>query len=1611
MKIRALFASILGLVFATSVYAQTAPSVAAYSVANIATVKANNLGSKLKITVESYSNIGDGGKAEYTLAATDCGTDLPGACLHDGANNAFVRSDWSNSLAPFGIAKGGHLDFDAHSSSPNDATPTIIAALAVLQPKGFNVGHLKGVSVYLGTSPMLADYQGIDCDVTSIGPYDTGHYYGHPGTLYTEHGVTPTTSDGTNDQQSIQHCIMTPYWSVHPASVSAFSGFTFNYPATSFTDLEAMLGNMIKAGDTGIYFNGARNGRLEELGIYGYDTAIHLKNPNESHISQVRTDANVSVFTEGGGSSTEFSNVHSQNYFTKQVDDTNGVNIPSSENWTITSIGQGAVNSFGTHECRLTITGGVYNNGSTAPTSDVQTSAVAANGVIYTFGAFMANLTINDIGNGVACKGTGQFGITKISDDGTNAVVDLNGSQLGTGSDIITGTATWDATQGCTAIPTPCTIINLKSGDTNSIQEGEAFAGADIPSGAHIVGVCNTCKGKDPYDGAIAQYIIDRTATASHLTPVSVTFDGGAYVYQGPATTKGNPAFSLDVTQRFFAGQSPGGLFTQTMPSNNGIPKAAGIASYGTVGIKADKMQEFAHHDGYAVNDSNGLSVVQQGSDDGNKAEDDNDTIGVNLIGSTNKATLQGALSGAGLGLNVDLASVSQTSSNATTVNSGGGVGLVTLTTSSSMSSWAKDTDGTLTLTACPTASVSGGICPDPENSSTTERVTAMITGSTTVKLLDRGQFGTNIQAIGSGWTIIQSTVSGTSGVIDVGPGGLNSLGDAAIGFVLNHGSVAMDRVIVRGGGKAGFISSNFTQSVFTGTLFKDMTIYYDGVAAYSSSRGCGNQWAIPYAWECLGGIGHFDASQYGFVGDNTTDNSPQMAALLAAANTGGQKTAYVSLNGQYYFATGISVPSGMTVQCLSSRMDQLENSSGVPTGDHKTIPYTFLIPSSATVTLGTSGGTSATMSGCTVENKAVYDTPNPTTLQSMYNITGNGTNAGAVGGTGVTCGGDGCKFEKGNILGFTNGFVDNGHSTPQLNEAYIDSTNCVDIVQSTFIKGNALNFGCYSLLTNRLTNGLQALPISAIAASPSTPANYRFTLSSPCNPATGNCPVTGNAVWVGLPSNFNQPVGVESAAGQCTFVYIDNSNFECSNSQATATVTTGNPVANSTRICSIATLTHVRKAQQVSGTGIPGSDTVVSVAPREGCVWLAAAATAGGTGVALTFTDNAYSGSDLYNLRPFANFRFGAGVTADNEGAMAWANCEVYTHTPMFLITNGADGNTFTNCGMHDESIDLDSSHVGIDFENNAKGNLFVGGTIDVGGNQATAILDNTQLSQTLTPNKVIVPEVGQAPQANIFLDNVTGSLIADLAVGTTSGDIFIGDASRTVVINNFYGPNVAIHTQSSIAESKLIGCNTVDSSGSVYCNPETTTATLTAFSGGGQTNATLTSTDIVRVNGVAANGDSVMLRPMLPGRCQTLINDSSHNMQVFGYLPNAETINSIASSTGVPQNAQTTEIYCAINTGVAFAITPYLSGSYNHSGTVHTLGHTVYDVGTLSGGSLAITLAGAAPFTSSSTYTCFANDQTSTATLATISNTSGAAFTIHGTGTDVVSYFCAGS
>lgn len=94
---------------------------------------------------------------------------------------------------------------------------------------------------------------------------------------------------------------------------------------------------------------------------------------------------------------------------------------------------------------------------------------------------------------------------------------------------------------------------------------------------------------------------------------------------------------------------------------------------------------------------------------------------------------------------------------------------------------------------------------------------------------------------------------------------------------------------------------------------------------------------------------------------------------------------------------------------------------------------------------------------------------------------------------------------------------------------------------------------------------------------------------------------------------------------------------------------------------------------------------------------------------------------------------------------------------------------------------------------------------------------------------------------------------------------------------------------------------------------------APLTAHSGGGQANATLLDYGANEVGTVAVANDSVRLPPAVGGKEVHVANTSANSMQVFGDAAAGDTINGVATGTGVAVAAGKNATFFCIQTANA--------------------------------------------------------------------------------------------
>jgi hypothetical protein len=93
-----------------------------------------------------------------------------------------------------------------------------------------------------------------------------------------------------------------------------------------------------------------------------------------------------------------------------------------------------------------------------------------------------------------------------------------------------------------------------------------------------------------------------------------------------------------------------------------------------------------------------------------------------------------------------------------------------------------------------------------------------------------------------------------------------------------------------------------------------------------------------------------------------------------------------------------------------------------------------------------------------------------------------------------------------------------------------------------------------------------------------------------------------------------------------------------------------------------------------------------------------------------------------------------------------------------------------------------------------------------------------------------------------------------------------------------------------------------------------------ITAHAGGGQGSAVVLTGELNSVDTVGTAADSVALPPpSFPGQHVTVVNSTATSMQVFG--SGTDTINGVATATGVAQAAGKTAVYRAVSIGTAAA------------------------------------------------------------------------------------------
>lgn len=277
-----------------------------------------------------------------------------------------------------------------------------------------------------------------------------------------------------------------------------------------------------------------------------------------------------------------------------------------------------------------------------------------------------------------------------------------------------------------------------------------------------------------------------------------------------------------------------------------------------------------------------------------------------------------------------------------------------------------------------------------------------------------------------------------------------------------------------------------------------------------------------------------------------------------------------------------------------------------------------------------------------------------------------------------------------------------------------------------------------------------------------------------------------------------------------------------------------------------------------------------------------------------------------------------------------------------------------------------------------------------------------------------------GSAPQVSTSLriDRATGTVVRDNFIPqATTGAVVTANAANTAFMLNTHAPNNPLSSWLSDSGTKTWGME--------Y---DQATSLMNFF---GAANAYATT---VGTKGVVVNSASVTINPTngifaassgdpSSTGVDTAMWRAGANSWAFGNAFGDVSGNQIYRYTQLVENAapsgiagrdliyaDSTAHRLSMKNNNGSAVTVGTTPLYNASGTEQVgAPHIVQDTCTL-GTNCGVTLSGSAAYTNATSYTCTCQDETAIVSCK-VAQTSGSAFTITGTGTDVIRYSCAGN
>lgn len=751
-----------------------------------------------------------------------------------------------------------------------------------------------------------------------------------------------------------------------------------------------------------------------------------------------------------------------------------------------------------------------------------------------------------------------------------------------------------------------------------------------------------------------------------------------------------------------------------------------------------------------------------------------------------------------------------------------------------------------------------------------------------------------------------------------------------------------------------------------------------------------------------------WDVAEGGLKADGTTADSTLLTNFMAAAVAANQHQIFFSGTslGAAWRVGNITVPGGLQLICQSA--PYIVPSNGIFT----TFTPTFV--QTGTITYGGNGNNGET--GCGHTTTALYSATTPASWRDNYNrVLG-------FSGFGVTCNGDnGCKIQDASFTGFSTAINLNKNRNAFLNNIQIDALTCIKVRDQGAGQIRMAHITCTPLST-RTQSGIPlnfvqvSVPVSSFSNSAGVlHVNYTGTCTD-----VNNCPQNGDISYV------INPVNEQSAIGKWTVANASSSGYDLSGSSSAfiaGLTQNGTTTTGSVEITGLATgLGQLQRSQLVTGTCITGTATINAIPPGSlGIIELDAAHPATSTGTcSLTITDGnspasittavVVSGGTGYSVGDVLTISGGTStdpaeltvLTVDGSGAILTVNVtnggnySVLPTNPVSVTGGDGTGATFTTASG---SIVMLTA------------NQRIGPVFDIAGTTAVKIEDVMTLNHT-------TGAIFGASATDISLSNVQINCNTAVEDNTQQGLVFTGNAHRVLFTNGSLYCGYGNIVDNAVGGSPIF-CNEVSNSSiGGGGNEGYQTTVLAIYNPAGVGNQMKSCFNFIGNISRTPNGMMFVTADTLP----VVWADNNMPITQSYCIANSSSVlygtgNIFAANSCLPTLPSATLANAGItptngiNCTIGVACIEGSGPSYSSGGTLKTNLHTVSGSVTLSGGTNTVTLVGSAIYTSVGSYFCFSNDESGSAVLSSTSNSSSSQFVVHGTGTDIVGYYCIGN